>query len=122
MLSEGSDPLATTTPRWLYRWAVLTVCATIVLLLLGSVVTTFHVGMADPIWPTYPWHLLLIDWSEPSAGFLIEHTHRAFGYLVGLLVIGLSLGLWYRERTSRVPVLALAAIFCYGMVPAAVHG
>jgi cytochrome c oxidase assembly protein subunit 15 len=112
-------------PRWLHRWAALTVCATVVLLLLGSVVTTFRVGMADPLWPTYPWHLLLIDWTEPSAGFLIEHTHRAFGYLVGVLVIGLAMGIWYSEKKRHAPTralyVALTAILCYGMVPGVVH-
>ena len=39
--------------------------------------------MADPVWPTYPWHLLLISWDEPSPGFIIEHTHRLVGYVAG---------------------------------------
>jgi cytochrome c oxidase assembly protein subunit 15 len=76
---------------------VLTVWATLVLLLLGAVVTTFRVGMADPVWPTYPWHLLLISWEEPSAGFLIEHSHRLAGYVVGCCVIVLAIGLWLTD-------------------------
>jgi len=71
-------------------WAVLTVVATVCLLALGAVVTTFRVGMADPVWPTYPWHLLLISYDEPSAGFLIEHTHRLAGYVVGCCAIVLA--------------------------------
>src|SRR5262245_42210176 len=74
-------------------WAWLTVCATFALLFLGSIVTTFRVGMADPIWPTAPWHLLIIDWQEPSAGFLIEHSHRLAGYIVGCCTIVLVLSL-----------------------------
>jgi cytochrome c oxidase assembly protein subunit 15 len=81
-------------PRWLHRWSVGTACATFVLLALGAVVTTFQVGMADPIWPTYPWHLLLVSWEEPRPGFLIEHTHRLAGYVVGCCVIVLAVGLW----------------------------
>jgi heme A synthase len=87
-------PPPATTPRWLRLWAVLTVCATAVMLVLGAVVTTFRVGMADPVWPTYPWHLLLIDWQEPRPGFLIEHTHRLVGHLIGTCVIVLAVGLW----------------------------
>src|SRR5579872_725127 len=94
-------------------WALLTVAATVVLLALGSVVTTFRVGMADPVWPTYPWHLLLISWDEPSPGFLIEHTHRLAGYVVGCCVIVLALGLW-RTATPRwlagLGAAALAAV------------
>jgi heme A synthase len=106
-------------PRWLHRWAVLTAAATAVLLAVGAVVTTFRVGMADPVWPTYPWHLLLISWQEPSAGFLIEHTHRLAGYLVGCCVIVLAVGLW-AARTPRwlkmLGGLALAGVIIQGLL------
>jgi heme A synthase len=107
------------TPRWLHRWALLTVGATFVLLLLGAVVTTFRVGMADRVWPTYPWHLLLISWEEPSAGFLIEHSHRLAGYLVGCCVIVLAVGLWMTEsrRWLRwLGTLALLGVIVQGLL------
>lgn len=97
-------------PRWLHYWAVLTVCATLGMLLLGAIVTTFKVGMADPVWPTAPWHLLLIDWQEPSAGFLIEHTHRAAGHVIGYCVIVLAVGLWLREPRLGLRRLGLGAL------------
>jgi cytochrome c oxidase assembly protein subunit 15 len=105
--------------RWLHRWAVLTVCATFVLLALGAVVTTFQVGMADPIWPTYPWHLLLVSWEEPKAGFLIEHSHRLAGYIVGSCVIVLAVGLWrYEPRRwlRRLGFLALLGVIVQGLL------
>jgi len=98
--------------RLLHGWAVLTVVATVCLLALGSVVTTFRVGMADPVWPTYPWHLLLIDWSEPSAGFLIEHTHRLAGYIVGVLFIVLALGTLFVHTGRKIAWLGLTALGC----------
>lgn len=97
-------------PRWLHAWSVLTVCATAVLLALGAVVTTFQVGMADPIWPTVPWHLALIDWQEPNPGFVIEHTHRLAGYIVGCCVIVLTLGLVATARCSWLKWLGAAAL------------
>jgi heme A synthase len=97
-------------PRWLHRWAVLTAAATAVLLAVGAVVTTFRVGMADPVWPTYPWHLLLISWDEPSPGFLIEHTHRLAGYVVGCCVIVLALGLWLTATPRWLKWLGAAAL------------
>jgi hypothetical protein len=106
-----SAELSLVTPRWLHRWAVLTVAATALLLAIGAVVTTFHVGMADPVWPTYPWHLLLISWDEPKPGFLIEHTHRLAGYIVGCCVIVLALGLWLRA-SRRLAWLGAAALGC----------
>jgi hypothetical protein len=89
-----------------------TVAATAVLLLVGAVVTTFRVGMADPIWPTAPWHLLLISWEEPKPGFLIEHTHRAVGYLVGCFVIVLALGLWVAHTPRWLKTLGILALGC----------
>src|SRR6516165_8792636 len=95
---------------WLHRWAVLTACATFVLLLLGAVVTTFRVGMADPIWPTYPWHLALVSWKEPSPGLIVEHTHRLFDYLLGLCCILLAAGLWYFQKRRWLGWLGVAAL------------
>jgi cytochrome c oxidase assembly protein subunit 15 len=97
-------------PRWLHGWAVLTVVATAVLLALGAVVTTFRVGMADPVWPTAPWYLFFISWREPSAGFLIEHSHRLAGYVVGCCAIVLAAGLFVSARCRGLPWLGLAAL------------
>jgi heme a synthase len=87
-------------PRALHYWAVLTVVATVGLLAIGSVVTTFRVGMADPVWPTYPWHLLLISYDEPKPGFLIEHSHRLAGYIVGCCAIVLAVWLQISARRA----------------------
>jgi cytochrome c oxidase assembly protein subunit 15 len=106
-------------PRWLHCWAVVTVCFTLALLGLGAVVTTFRVGMADPIWPTYPWHLLLINWQEPSPGLIIEHTHRAAGYIVGAASIVLAVGLWVSRpwRTlGWLGILALLGVIAQGVL------
>ncbi len=93
-------------------WSLMTVCATLVLLLLGAVVKTFEVGMADPVWPTTPWYLLFISWQEPSAGFLIEHAHRFAGWIVGCLIIVLTVALWRQEARAWVRWLGLAALIC----------
>lgn len=95
---------------WLHRWAVLTVCATVALLSLGTLVTTLHVGMTDPIWPTTPLYLFLIDWSEPSPGFLLEHSHRLAGYTVGLCAIGLAIGCWRAQPRRWVAWLGTAGL------------
>ncbi len=97
-------------PRWLHAWSILTAGATVALLTLGAIVTTFQVGMADPIWPTVPWHLALIDWSEPRPGFIIEHSHRLAGYVVGCCVTVLAVGLWISARRSWLKWLGAAAL------------
>src|SRR5262245_3429459 len=93
-----ADVTTWSAPRWLARWAAFTVALIFALLALGAVVTSFRVGMADPIWPTRPWHLAVIDWTEQSRGYLIEHTHRLVGFIVGAAVTILALGLWLTER------------------------
>jgi len=100
-------------------WAILTACATVALLALGAVVTTFRVGMADPIWPTVPWHLLLISWQEPGPGFLIEHSHRLAGYIVGCCTIVLAIGLWrYQPRRllGWMGVVCLLGVIAQGLL------
>jgi heme A synthase len=91
-------------------WAVLTAIMAGGALLLGAVVTTFRVGMADPVWPTYPWHLLLISWEEPHPGYVIEHTHRLVGYILGACIIVLAVGLWRKAPTRSLRWLGEAAL------------
>ncbi len=82
---------------------------------MGAVVTTFRVGMADPVWPTAPWYLFLISWREPSPGFLIEHGHRLAAESAGLCVIVLALGLWL-AGSHRLALVALACIVAQGLL------
>lgn len=106
-------------PGWLHWLSVGTVLLTVALLALGAMVTTLKVGMADPIWPTTPWYLFFIDWQEPSSGFLIEHTHRLFGYAVGLCSIILALGFAFGVRSGPLRwlgVVALGAVIFQGFL------
>ncbi len=102
-------------PRWLHAWAVLTAVVAAAAVTMGAVVTTFRVGMADPVWPTYPWHLLLISWDEPSPGYIIEHTHRLFAYGAGFCVIVLAVGLWI-AGSRRLALAALACVVAQGLL------
>jgi cytochrome c oxidase assembly protein subunit 15 len=101
------------TPRWLHRWALLTVCAACPLLLLGAEVTTKGVGMVDPRGFRAPWHLFnqLFEGSllARGLGYVIEHAHRLAGFFIGTCVIVLALALWRREPRPWVKWLGLAA-------------
>ena len=97
-------------PRWVHVWAILTVIVTAPLLVLGGLVTTRRVGMADPVWPTTPWYLFFASWHEPRPGFLIEHAHRFAGYTVGILVIVLAVGMWRTARTNGLRWLGIACL------------
>jgi cytochrome c oxidase assembly protein subunit 15 len=106
-------------PRWLHGWAVLTVVAALPLVTLGAEVTTKQVGMVDPQGFRAPWHLLTAPLRERGLGYLIEHSHRLAGFVVGTCSIVLALGLWFGAR--RPPVrwlgwLALAAVSLQGVL------
>jgi heme a synthase len=112
-------PVSFAPSRWPHRCAVLTTIGAVILLALGATVTTRHAGMADPLWPTYPWHLALVSWTEPRPGFLIEHTHRLVGYVVGCCGIALMATLWLTESRRWVRwlgTIALVGIIVQGLL------
>jgi cytochrome c oxidase assembly protein subunit 15 len=107
------------TPRWLHAWAVVTVCATLPLLLLGAEVTTKQVGMVDPQGFRAPWHMLTVPLRERGLGFVIEHSHRLAGFIVGTCIIVLAVGLWLakpRRWVRWLGVTALAAVIIQGLL------
>jgi cytochrome c oxidase assembly protein subunit 15 len=108
---------------WLHRWAVLTAVAVFPLLVIGGLVTSFRVGMADPVAVRSPWYLLELWWENVTAlrgiGYLIEHTHRQVGWIAGMLTIVLAVWLWCVEprRWLRwLGVAALAAVSFQGIL------
>ncbi len=76
------------------RLAWASAACVLALILLGTLITTYRVGMVDPIWPTEPWFLLGVNWQEPKPGYFIEHIHRVFGYLAGLFILSTALLAW----------------------------
>lgn len=107
------------TPRWLHWWAMVTVCATLVLLGLGSIVTTIRAGMVDRYWPTAPWRLMQMTAEESNYGFIIEHSHRLAGYIVGCctIVLAIGFGLCDRRRSLKwLGAVALALVIVQGLL------
>jgi heme A synthase len=102
--------------------SLITFAATLGLLVLGAVVTSFRVGMADPIWPTEPWRLALIDWREPDPGFIVEHVHRLAGFSVGALMSALALSIWFSESDRKIRWLGLASLAGLLVVFGWLHG
>lgn len=91
---------------------------TLPLLLLGTLITTFRVGMVDPIWPTEPWYLIIDPsrpdttplWKEDRPGYLIEHVHRVFGYLVGFAILAQTVVIGLRSRAMGVWIIGVAGV------------
>jgi cytochrome c oxidase assembly protein subunit 15 len=109
-MTTNPEPRAPTRQRWLHRWALLTFCATLPLLLLGAEVTTKQVGMVDRVGFRAPWHLFTVSWQEKGLGFLIEHSHRLAGFLVGTCAIVLAVLFWLWEPRRWARWLGLAAL------------
>jgi heme a synthase len=98
-------------PPWLFAVAILAAAVTLVLLVLGQLVTTLKAGMADPAWPTEPWYL--ISNYKDEVNYLVEHTHRIAGFTLGAILGVLTLCIWWLEprKTARwVGVVAVVAL------------
>src|SRR3954453_2556847 len=91
---------------WPHRLAVVLAAATFPLLWVGGLVTTTKAGMAVPDWPsTYGYNLFLYPWETWLYGpgdLFIEHGHRLFAALVGLLTIVLVVLTWCCGSSGRV--------------------
>lgn len=102
---------------------MLTACAALPLVLLGAEVTTRKVGMADEVGFRAPWHLLQLHLEDAlkakGLGFVIEHSHRVAGFVVGTCAIVLAVGLW-RSAPQRwlrwLGVAALAGVCLQGLL------
>jgi heme a synthase len=90
------------------------VCATFPMIWIGGLVTTTGAGMAVPDWPnTYGYNLFLYPWETWVFGpwkLFIEHGHRLFGTLVGMITIGFLISTWVCQRKSSLRWLGVAAI------------
>jgi heme a synthase len=96
------------TPRWVRLAAIATVILCVLLLAVGGFVTTFRVGMADPVWPTEPWYLLFNF--KLNFGYLIEHSHRIVGYLTGFAVTLFALGAWFGEPDRKLKLVGIVSL------------
>jgi len=90
-----------TTSPWPRRFARATLAASLPLVLFGGTVTTLRAGMAEDGWLEPDGYLL---WLYPlqlrlrNAGVFVEHHHREFGSLVGMLAIGLAIATFACDR------------------------
>lgn len=100
---------------WPHRWAVALACATFPLIWIGALVTTYDAGMAVEDWPnTYGYNLFLYPlrtWFYGPWGLFIEHGHRLFGTLVGMLSIGFLVSTWRCKSRPILRWLGLVALF-----------
>ncbi len=92
--------------------ATLVVFTTLVLVSVGSLVTSLEVGLSVPDWPTsYGYNMFLFPFTKMVGGIYYEHAHRLIGTLVGMQVLTLCIWLLIRPPHAGGSI-ALAAGMC----------
>jgi len=107
--AKNSNPATALSSRdWLGRFAIIACISVVPLLAIGGVVTSEQAGMAVPDWPTsFSANMFLLPLSKMTGSVFLEHAHRLFGSLVGLIT--LVLVVWTAIVDRRRAVLALGA-------------
>ena len=111
-LSDAGCTTATPTAaagsgRGPYLLGRLLVAATLLLIGLGAMVTSTGSGMAFEDWPLANGSLWPGSMNLPE---LLEHGHRVFASLVGLMTVALAVWIWRAERRRWLHKLGVAAV------------
>ncbi len=113
-MSTESRTLNPEPSPWPHRLALLLCCATFPLVWVGGLVTTTDAGMAFRDWPTsggyflffYPW----LDWLRGPWDMFVEHGHRMFAALVGLLTIAFCISVWRTASPRWMRILGVIGV------------
>lgn len=98
----------TTKTNWGHRLACMTAGATLLLLIIGGLVTSNEAGDSVPDWPTAFGRLVPLGYLVGNVVY--EYTHRVVAASVGMLTIVLNLWLWRREQRPWIRHVGLAAL------------
>lgn len=104
---------------WTHRFALLAMACAVPLVLFGGSVTTLGAGMAVDGWLIAEGHFLVLfpleSWTRDVPTF-VEHTHRLFGVLVGLVAAAACVRAWWVSRggLAFVATAALLAVCAQG--------
>src|SRR3990172_2517665 len=95
---------------WLHWFAFAAAVATLPLVFVGALVTSYDVGMAVTDWAnTLGYNMFTYPWLQAAWGVFVEHSHRLLGSLVGLMTVVLAVWLWAVEARRWVRWLGVAA-------------
>ena len=125
MRDVARDPAAIASP-WPRRLALATLVAAVPLVFFGGSVTTLHAGLAIDGWLVlepgrgdhFLWLYPVDKWFR-DIGTFVEHTHRLFGSLVGLLAVATVVVTFATDRrkgTRALSVAALLAVIVQGII------
>jgi cytochrome c oxidase assembly protein subunit 15 len=112
-------------PNGVRAFGIATIIAMVPLVALGGQTTTRSAGMADPVWPTEPWYLVVNSHEilkEPRPGFLLEHTHRLAGWITGFLALGFAFAAWWNEPNRSLKAGGFASLLALIVAYGGFHG
>ena len=111
--------MTTTHNPGVHRFAVFTVCWTVLLFIAGALVTSKDAALSVTDWPTS--HGVMVPpLSSLQGGDLFEFSHRVFAGGLGILTLVLALLLWAKEKRPWLRWLGVVALF--GVVVQAILG
>lgn len=99
-----------------HRFAIFTVCWTVLLLIAGALVTSNDAALSVPDWPkSYG------TWTPPMVGGVFyEHSHRVIAGVLGILTLILAILVWVEEERRWLRWFAVIAVG--GIVAQAILG
>src|SRR6266403_1880227 len=105
----GTGAMTSTYNPLVHRFAVFTVCWTVLLFVAGALVTSKDAALSVTDWPTS--HGVLVPaLSSLQGGDLFEFTHRVVAGGLGLLTLALSALLWVKEKRVWLRWLGFVAV------------
>ena len=89
-----------------HRFAVFTVCWTVLLLIAGALVTSNDAALSVPDWPKS-----FGTWMPPMVGGVFyEHSHRVIAGVLGVLTLILAILIWIKEERRWLRWFAAIAV------------
>src|SRR5258706_855950 len=105
----GTGAMTSTYNPLVHRFAVFTVCWTVLLFVAGALVTSKDAALSVTDWPTS--HGVLVPaLSSLQGGDLFEFTHRVVAGGLGLLTLALAALLWVKETRVWLRWLGFVAV------------
>jgi cytochrome c oxidase assembly protein subunit 15 len=99
-----------------HRFAVFTVCWTVLLLIAGALVTSNDAALSVPDWPKS-----FGTWTPPMVGGVFyEHSHRVIAGVLGVLTLILAILIWLKQERRWLRWFAVTAVG--GIVAQAILG
>lgn len=87
--------------NWLSAWVGVLVVATLLLLIIGGMVTGYEAGLSVVDWPnSFGYNMFLYPLSRMTGAIYFEHSHRLTGSLVGLTTLALAIYVQKNERRA----------------------